>query len=325
MIIIKLNYLYTTKIRGIGGKLQNPEDFIVKEIIDRKFFSKYSRKNKVELSEGKNSLVLLKKRNMTTHQAVKIIAEKYGIGKKEISYAGLKDKFAVTEQYMTIKKNVDGFKEDNIEVKVIGKTDKVLGVGDLIENNFEITLHNCKNIRNIPMILKEIYDKEIPNYFGPQRFSTNNHIIGKLLIKRKFDEALDLINKNYEKRYNRIAKIEKNKLKFFINAYQSYIFNESLNEILKTKRKSKDLPIVGSDTRSIPRNIKKILDRERITSKDFEIKELNLSCRGGNRRTFINPDIKYKIKGKDVTFYFSLPKGSYATVVMKEISKKEFR
>ena len=71
--------------------------------------------------------------------------------------------------------------------------------------------------------------------------------------------------------------------------------------------------------------MKKILDKEGIYLKDFEIKELSISCRGGIRKTFINPDIKYKIKAKDVTFHFSLPKGSYATIVMKEISKKEFR
>ena len=65
MIIIKLKYLYTTKTRGIEGVLKNPEDFIVKEVIDNKFFSKYSRQNKVKILEGKNSLVLVKKRNMT--------------------------------------------------------------------------------------------------------------------------------------------------------------------------------------------------------------------------------------------------------------------
>ena len=325
VIKVKLKYLYVTKTRGIGGKLENPEDFIVKETIDSKFFSKYSRQNRVKLAEGKNSLIIVKKRSMTTHQAVKVIAEKYGIDKKEISYAGLKDKFAVTEQYMTIKQNVEGFKENNIEVRVVGKTDKVLGIGDLIENQFEITLHNCKNLKNMPIILKKIRIKGIPNYFGPQRFSTNNHIIGKLLVKRKFSYALELINKNYTKKYNNIVNVDKKKLKFFINAYQSYIFNESLNDIIKTKRKIREISIIGSDTKKIHTFMKRILDKEGISSKNFEIKELNLSCRGGNRRTFINPDIKYKIKGKDVTFYFSLPKGSYATVVLNEISKKEFR
>ena len=325
MIIIKLKYLYTTKTRGIEGVLKNPEDFIVKEVIDNKFFSKYSRQNKVKILEGKNSLVLVKKRNMTTHQAIKIISEKYGIKKSEVSYAGLKDKFAVTEQYMTIKKYIEGFKEKNIETRVVGKTDRTLGVGDLIENHFEITLHNCKNIQNIPTILKEIHEKGIPNYFGLQRFSTNNHIIGKLLAKRKFDKALSTINKNYTRKYNKIENIEKNKLKFFINAYQSYIFNETLNELIRRKKKVREIPIIGSETKRIPVFMKKILDKEGIYLKDFEIKELSISCRGGIRKTFINPEIKYKINKKDVTFYFSLPKGSYATIVMKEISKKEFR
>ena len=325
VIKVKLKYICVTKTRGIGGRLENPEDFIVKEIIDNKFFSKYSRQNKVKILEGKHSLILVKKRNMTTHQAVKIISEKYGIGKKEITYAGLKDKFAVTEQYMTIKKNVKAIKKNNIEVKVAGKTDRVLDIGDLIENHFEITLHDCKNLQNIPTILKEIRTKSIPNYFGPQRFSTNNHIIGKLLIKREFDKALSAINKNYTRKYNKIENIEKSKLKFFINAYQSYIFNETLNEIIRSKKKIKEIPIIGNDTKKIPEFMKKITKKEGIKPEDFGINELSISCRGGKRKVFINPDIKYKIKEKGVTFYFSLTKGSYATVVLNEISKKEIR
>jgi tRNA pseudouridine13 synthase len=325
MVSMKLNYLHVTRAKGTGGFLESPEDFVVREAIDKKFFSKYSRQNKVKLVEGRNSLLLVKKRNMTTHKAVEIIADKYGINKKDISYAGLKDKFAVTEQYMTMKKAVEGFKEKDIEVEVVGKTNRMISIGDLLENNFEITLHNCRN-QNMTSILKEISEKGIPNYFGLQRFgfNKNNHVVGKLLIKRKFSLALELINRNYNEKFKDIRDVNKRRLKFFINAYQSFLFNETLNEVLRTKKKVKEISIIGSDTK-ISGIIKKLLRKEGIDPKDFAISDLRISCTGSIRKAFVYPKISYKINGEKVSLLFSLPKGSYATVVIREIAKKEVR
>ena len=69
-----------------------PEDFVVKE-----------NKNIEKSAEGDYSYWLLKKRNLTTSEVVKQLAEKLHISKKHIGYGGNKDKKAITEQKHSIE------------------------------------------------------------------------------------------------------------------------------------------------------------------------------------------------------------------------------
>ena len=106
-----------------------PEDFKVKEIIDKKFLKKFSiRGGKVTQSTGIYTLYLLKKRNMTTMEALEKIAKTFKIKKDSIGYAGLKDKFAVTEQYITIKNFKKEIKEP-FTLKIIGNTENKISIG----------------------------------------------------------------------------------------------------------------------------------------------------------------------------------------------------
>src|SRR3989338_8877930 len=116
---MRLTYLHWTKNKGIGGKILGPEDFIVKEVIDNKFLRKFSRGKKGVQEQGTYFLYLLKKENMTTKLALQKIAREFRIKESEIGYAGLKDKFAVTEQYITLKRNVG-----SVQIGSRGKEEK---------------------------------------------------------------------------------------------------------------------------------------------------------------------------------------------------------
>ena len=210
-----------------------PEDFIVEEQIDPKFLRKFERSpGKIIQIEGPYTLYLLKKRNLTTEEAIKIVAARFKIPASSIGFAGLKDKFAATSQYITIKGTFDGFSEKKLSLVQIGRTNKHISIGNLISNKFTITLHNC-NTDKIEKAARKM--KKMPNLFGPQRFGLlkNNHIIGKFLVEKHFANALKLINKSQNKKYDSLNKVEKERLKFFINAYQSYIWNENLALVLK--------------------------------------------------------------------------------------------
>jgi len=305
--VISVNIRRWLKSEGISGNIKKPEDFIVKEILPPPFFVKYERwRNGVRDIKGPYTLLLMKKRNMTTQAAIKILSKKFG----EIGYAGLKDKFAVTYQFITVRGEAKEFVTKNLEVKPIGKTNKWLNIGDLVGNKFEITLHNCKT-ENLPMLIQEINERGIPNYFGPQRFgeSSNNHKIGKGILKGEIS----------------IYEIGKDRAKFFVHAYQSYIFNEVLNEYIKENDNPyfKSIPIVGYETRlknnKLHKMIKSILKKEGISTKDFVVGN-KMKCVGGKRKMFIKPEIGYKIISKNkVVLNFILPKGSYATVVLNEL------
>lgn len=310
------------KSKGICGRLTRPEDFIVKEIPPK--FKKYERyKSGVRRIEGLYTLLLLKKKNMTTKDALNIISKKFNIEK--IGYAGMKDKFAVTFQYITVKGDIENFKESNLEAEKICKVNRWLDIGDLEGNEFIITLHRCR-IGNMQRLMNEIKERGIPNYFGPQRFgkNLNNHKIGKYIIKKEFNKALSLINKNCKKKYDNIHCVSKDLLKFFIHSYQSWIFNKILDEYIRQNKIAKKIEIIGYDTKTRGGIINKIIRKEKIRPEDFRIDELMISCSGTKRKAFIRPKIKYEVKDDDVQLSFSLPKGSYATVLLYEISGNNF-
>ncbi len=316
---MKLSCRNWIKSPGIGGSVQKPEDFIVREIIHPKFLRKF------DSHEKKYTLFLVRKRNMTTSQMIKKLSS---AGFADIGYAGLKDKFAVTFQYVSAVAEEKEYSANDVTATPVGKSRKIF-IGDLSGNEFVITLHGCKNKESLKKIFAEISKRGLPNYFGGQRFgkNKNNHIIGKCLVKKEFNAALKAINENGAKESS-LKYVPKRLLKFFVNAYQSWIFNETLNRYIgKNSRPCfKEIPLVGYSTvlgnsrmETITRNICR---KEGITPKDFRIDELRLSCSGDRRKAFISlTGIDFVMGSNTVKLCFTLPKGSYATEVLGEICK----
>ncbi len=164
-----------------------PEDFFVRERVDLKVKSK-----------GKYSLYLLRKKNCSTQEAISIIRERFKLKAKDVGFAGSKDKKAITEQFITIRsfKGLDrDFDFKDFSLKFLGYCDKNLLFGNLVGNHFRIVLRKLD--RNEINKIKRFNSKEVlfVNYFGEQRFSKHNWIVGKLLLKKRFEEAVKLILK----------------------------------------------------------------------------------------------------------------------------------
>lgn len=280
--------------------LTKPEDFIVEEEIDKKFLRSFERTGKgVRKVEGPYTLFLLKKKGMNTKDAIKTVAEKSGVSREKIGYAGLKDKFAVTSQYVTIKNFSKPLRLKGLELKRAGSTNRHISVGDLTGNRFSITLHG------VQLKTREKFRVKFPNYFGPQRFGRNfeNHKNGKLLL---------------EKQFQLVKERDKAKLKFYVHAYQSHVFNEALKYCLKNKIKAKKLPVPGYDTRlsGSGKVVAEILKKEKIGLEDFRINELRMTCSGSAREAFVETAVNAEKMEDGVRLSFSLPKGSYATVLI---------
>lgn len=184
--------LYCSSVAGIGGELrQKPEDFIVKEITNRE-----------EGDTGKYLIVELTKNNWDTNHLVRDISRKLGISQKRISFAGTKDKRAVTTQKISIydmtKEAIDGFYMKDVELKVIGRSNKAVELGDLYGNEFIITIRNIDHsVQDLEAIIaditKDINDfGGVPNFFGIQRFGAVRpitHLIGEQILKEDFENA----------------------------------------------------------------------------------------------------------------------------------------
>ncbi|SRR3989344_671062 len=295
---------------GALGVLKKPEDFIVEEVLEDKFFRKYSRDSgKVLPIEKKFVLAVLRKRFMTTEESMEKIAWRLALPRSHIGYAGLKDKFAITYQYVTFpaeaEKNMGKVGDERMKLEKVGYTDSAINIGELKGNKFTITLHGGKIPRAIP--------KEFPNYFGPQRLGRDgkNARIGEAIIRRDYASAVKEINAIYNASFSDIIQVPKPKLKFFVHAYQAWLFNALLAE-------GKDAMMPGHAR--IPVSL-----RSELKPEDFRFTDLRMSFAGGRRAPLVETDVHCKKDEGRVVLKFFLPKGSYATAVLAEIAKSPER
>ena len=159
---------FLSSLPGIGGKIKaTPEDFIVEEIPIQ-----------ITKEEGGKYLILkVRLREWDTNKFLITLARRLGISRKRITYAGTKDKFAVTTQYFCI--NI----QDNEELIGIGdaqilesfRTGRMLRLGDLVGNTFSIRITPDDGTPVSADRIMEIYGDVsgkggFPNFFGPQRF-----------------------------------------------------------------------------------------------------------------------------------------------------------
>ena len=111
---------------------QIPEDFIVKEIPG------------FEEMNGSYSIFLLKKTNYTTEKAIQTICDSLHIDRKRVGYAGIKDKKAITSQYISIykikKEKVRALALKDIELEHVSNSKKPISLGNLEGNSFGIIL-----------------------------------------------------------------------------------------------------------------------------------------------------------------------------------------
>ncbi|MDI6721284.1 MAG: tRNA pseudouridine(13) synthase TruD [Candidatus Aenigmarchaeota archaeon] len=298
--------------------IKSNEDFVVKEVISDKFLRKFVRTpSGMKRVDGPYSLYLMRKNGENTKDAVRKLAGKLGLRKDSIGYAGLKDKNAITYQYITIR---DSFPKDldagNICLSFVAKAANHISIGDLKGNDFEITLHDCE-IEKMEDAAKMMRETGFPNFFGCQRFGKNmdNYLIGKCLVKREFDKAERMILSQGK------YAVSRNDLKFFIHSYQSWIFNSLLKKCIEKGSACDTIMIVGYGTKANNGIVKDFLDSEKITPHDFMIDELKICCRGGERKAFIKTDIRYAIYKNMAVLKFFLPKGCYATSLLEEIKK----
>ena len=178
--------------------------------------------------EGKYLFLRLRKINISTLEAIRTFAKVNNIPLKEIGFAGLKDKYAYTEQFLSLPKDYENkikyfsfiifnqkvksfekvfqkekifeiykrnFKQKIFSVEKIGYLKNKLSLGDLKGNEFIITLHNIhsklfKQIRKNIQIVKKF---GVANYFGEQRFGSlkdrSNFIILEA-TKGNFEKAI---------------------------------------------------------------------------------------------------------------------------------------
>ncbi|MBW2969652.1 tRNA pseudouridine(13) synthase TruD [Candidatus Woesearchaeota archaeon] len=291
---------------------QEPEDFQVTE--------KSTVRTK---SSGKYIYFRLWKKDLTTMEALKRLATAWRVPAGALSYAGNKDRKAITEQtcgaYGITKEKLENTQLQDIKLTFLGYGDEPVHLGQLEGNQFRITVRNAEK--------KEI-KRKFRNLFGEQRFSTNNAEIGKHIVKREFEQAVKKIVESNPQAAAKIRThtdkkdwigalrcIPRKLLLLYIHAYQSQLWNKAA---MRTDKE--ELPIIGFGTEEIDETTQKILNEEKLKLSDFIIRELpEASTEGATRKVWAEAK-QLKITEEDgkIILEFFLPKGSYATEFIRQ-------
>lgn len=338
---------------------QTARDFVVEEIPLYEFSG-----------EGEHLILFVRKKNTSTPEMINQICKYLNIKIKDVGYAGLKDKHAMTKQYISLHKKheaaMDAFEDENI--KVISKTyhNNKIRIGHLKGNRFFIKVKkvNPTDAKKIDEALKNISLYGMPNFFGYQRFGNDgdNHILGEKIAKGEHKE-----------RNPRVKTL-------LINAYQSHLFNLWLSrrleintlvsnfsvdeienilnlpneEVKKLKAQKHPFKLMSGDVMEHYPHGRLFEfdgsdhDFERFNNRDISVTGLlcgkktkyadgiagtiekeftdDVNIDGARRYAWVYPtDVEGRFKDQEAQyeFNFTLPKGSYATVLIEEIAKKE--
>lgn len=150
----------------VGGRVgPDPEDFLVDEV------PAYAASGK-----GEHQYLRVQKRLLTTPELLRRVARACGVQERDIGYAGLKDKYAVTTQWLSVCTKTPLTPTLDLgpgaAVLEVGRHDNKLRTGHLIGNRFTITLVGVHEqaLERAQAIAAQLRREGLPNYFGAQRF-----------------------------------------------------------------------------------------------------------------------------------------------------------
>lgn len=313
-----------------------PEDFKVNELFDGQFSG-----------EGEHIVLKIEKRGLTTEEVVKSLAKLVNKPIKLISYAGLKDRQALTTQWFSIHapgeviESVGTLAAPGWRVLENTRHNKKLKPGFLSGNHFIITLRDVSNEEELIRRIEQIKLKGVPNYFGEQRFGR---------------ECANLMKA--EETFTQGRKVKDRFLKgIYFSAARSWLYNLILSK--RVRDLSWNLPLSGdvmqlSGSNSIFVNDKDMDEQllKRISEKDISPAS-PLPGKGKNfvkgraleimntiydewahwieglekngleeawRANILHTEqFEYDIRNNTTELSFILPAGSYATVVLREL------
>lgn len=178
----------TERYSGVGGRIKSDfEDFQVTEV------PLYH-----PVDHGEHTYFEIEKVDLSTFEAIQRICVALDISRRELGYAGLKDRKGITRQVLSVRLvSPDRVRAMNVsQVKVLWArlhTNK-LRIGHLRGNRFKIRVRGVRrNSRSqIEKIVARVLRWGLPNYFGPQRFGRRGDAfhVGRALLLRNHDEVV---------------------------------------------------------------------------------------------------------------------------------------
>jgi len=298
---------------------------------------------------GEHLMVCLRKRDWSTPAAADALARAFGVGKGRVSYAGMKDRHAVTQQWFTIHMGGGDLPAtpqlpDGLEILVLARHHRKLRRGALRGNRFVLRLRGLTApLPALSRRLVAIAHRGVPNYFGYQRFGRDGDNVQR---------ALAWFRGDYRPRDHHERGI-------LLSAVRSRVFNEVL--AARVRDASWETPVAGDRmmldgrrslfsgedatpsalrrrmaagwihaTGPLPGKAGKLpgqaalprLERDVVAAHEELIDGLVSAAVAADRRALRAPvrDLAWQPDGNDqLVLGFSLPAGAYATTVLDQL------
>jgi len=312
-----------------------PQDFVVEEI------------PRVHAEgEGSHLWLWVEKCSANTDWVAGELAKVAGCARRDVGYAGLKDRHAVTRQWFSVPASgVAKDKLDNAEIEGVLVLESRLHTrklkrGTLNGNRFQLNIRDFKGeTAKTEQRLAQIRTTGVPNYFGPQRFGYQG---------RNVEKAFHLLSKR--------ARLQRNKRSIYISAIRSFLFNQVLAERVRKKSWNQmingDLAMLDGTQSIFPCEMPDtdIEDRckrldihptgpmpgekgSQVSADAAELEHAVLQqwpeltgvldfqrVQASRRALRLYPaELEWSIEGSNVKLAFVLPPGAYATTVLREI------
>lgn len=130
--------------------------------------------------DGEHCLLWIEKRGRNTNDVATDLAERLGMRRRLVSHCGLKDKHAVTRQWFSIhlpgkpSPSAEDFDIDGVRVLSVTRNLRKLQRGAHDANQFTIRLRDFGVAKDaVSQRWNDMATRGVPNYFGPQRFGHN--------------------------------------------------------------------------------------------------------------------------------------------------------
>jgi len=190
-----------------------PEDFQVEE-----------RMPIAPTGSGEHLWLRVRKRGFNTEHVAKLLARIGGISRRDVGYAGLKDRHAVTVQWFSLQlagRGDPGWQElpAGIEVLEAVRHNRKLRTGALAGNCFTLVLRECRgDAHAMHARVDTLRRAGVPNYFGEQRFGRDGANVAHARAMFAGDEQVR----------------DRHRRGLYLSAARSFLFNEILAERVRT-------------------------------------------------------------------------------------------
>jgi tRNA pseudouridine13 synthase len=288
---------------------------------------------------GEHLMFRLRKDGQNTRWVAKRLAESLYLPYRSVSYAGLKDRHAITEQWFSA--HIPGLAEpdisrvqiEGVEILEVVRHDRKLRPGQLSYNYFEIRLRNVSDITaaQLDTSLDRIAVQGVPNYFGPQRFGHD----GANLTLADGAEA--------------VRQLDREQRSFVLSAWRGALFNGYLGQRVAAGNWQEELPgekLLSDRPRGVAQEDTSVFQNEllpagllwgkgaalategagRLESEWFErfpmlCSALEAAGSRASRRVLRLRvgGLRWEHKPEELKLEFALGPGAYATSVLNEI------